>query len=248
MLNTTNQQHFARLVAALETLENFTKKNSKEPIAHVFHKNVPQGSTFHKILELGQCFIKTTLSEKARLTNDKKRLEEESQVLHALNEVKRFHPLVDKQLAIRLSQAINEYNKIVERAKTTPNTWENRFLKFLYQKSRLSLSRTHTFELKIDACNVSEKINPNLTSRATDRELDAFRTKAISLLKDRGIFPSVADILQSVRSEPINAIESDSTITLQQKLSETVMIKGVFERYPGGSRPISKSFEITSTD
>jgi hypothetical protein len=244
MIKSTNQQHFARLVAALETLENFTKKNSNEPIPHVYHQNVPKGSTFNKILVLGQCFIKTALSQKAREKNDRQRLHEESQVLHAINEVKRFHPLVDKLLATRLAQTIRQYNEIVERAQSTPENWENRILKFLYQKSKLSISKTHTFILKLDEAHVSDKINSNLTSKATPREIDAFRTKAISLLKDRNIFPSVEQILQSVRNGSIETIESESTITLHQKLTDTVMIKGVFERYPGGSRPISSSFQL----
>jgi hypothetical protein len=243
MLNSTNQQHYARLVAALETLEKFTEKNSKEPVPHVFHQDFPQGGTFQKILGLGHCFIKSALSENARKTNDKKRLDEESEVLHALNEVKRFHPLVDPELAIRLSKAINEYNGIVARAKKTPHSWEGRLLKFLYQQTRLSLSRTHKFELEIKPIPITDKINT-----LTPRELDAFRTKAISLLKDRGVFPSVAAILKSVRETPIQTVEEASTITLEQKLTETVIIKGVFQRFPGGTRPISSSFIIQSKD
>lgn len=246
MNTSTNQQHYARLVTALETLENFTKKNSEEPIPHVYHQDAPQGGTFQKILGLGHCFIEAALSEKARKTNDQKRLVEESEVLHALNEVKRFHSLVDKQLATRLSRAINEYNEIVERAKTTPKSWEGRLLKFLYQKTRLSLSRTHTFELKIEPSAVSNKINPQISSRATDQELDAFRIKAFRLLKDGGVFSSVAAILQSVHNSPIDAVEDASTITLEQKLTETVTIRGVFQRFPWGSKPISTSFVIDS--
>ena len=242
MIKSTNQQHYARLVAALETLENFTKKNSKEPIAHIFHQQIPQGGTFQKILGLGHCFIKATLSKETRQTNEKRKLQEESQVLHALNEVNRFHPLVDKDLANRLSKAINQYNEIVERSKTTPTSWDKRLLKFLLKKSQLSLSRTHKFELRIDETVVSSKINSELTSRATDRELDAFRTKAISLLTKSGI--PIQVILQSIRTVPIEVKEEDSTITLEQKLSETVIIKGVFERYPGSGRSIPKSFRI----
>jgi hypothetical protein len=244
MTKLSNQQHYERLVAALETLENFTRKNSEEPVPHVYHQDVPDGGTFQKILGLGQCFIKAALSEKTRQTHDKKRLNEESQVLHALNEVRRFHPLIDQNLAERLTQAIQQYNDIVERAKTTPISWEGRILKFLYQKSRLSLSRTHSFELKIEPSTVCNKINSQLANKATTREIDAFRTKAISLLKDSGAFSSVAAILQSVRNAPIDTVSEASTITLEQKLSETVTIRGVFQRIPGGSRPIPNSFVI----
>lgn len=91
------------------------------------------------------------------------------------------------------------------------------------------------------------------------QEIDAFRMKAITLLKHHEVrFTSIAEQLKIIREVPILLIDpppyaksiSHSIITMQQTLSplpgETIELKGAFKRHHSQSIPIPESFHLAS--
>lgn len=95
-------------------------------------------------------------------------------------------------------------------------------------------------------------VNPTVVFESLFRtqEADAFRMKAIRLLKDHGIYHSVQEIIASLKSAPLKTqIDPDNRkITLSQELclspGKYVQLKGSFERRSDRTIPIAESFVI----
>lgn len=116
---------------------------------------------------------------------------------------------------------------------------------------------------------ISEKLNfpidqEDTTPQITNREADAFRMKAISLMNNNEVhFPSIAEAMNILRESPIyftvsqdeaeGRVSASSIISLQQTLTpfpgETIILKGSFKRDPQSltiSTPITNSFQLSS--
>lgn len=273
----------AKLRAAIASLEQFTKLNASEPIPHIYH-HPNKCSGLKKVIALASCFISSTFSEKVRKENASKCDKIEGEVRNAIDDVKRYHPLLSRKkstearaLAARAIKAINHFNKMVESVEEKSTSWHKRLQRYLIKRSRLSLVNGHKVTLPPvqlsektpeENSSIPEKVasiiehNP-LSHPISDREVDAFRMKAISLIQNqKNLFPSIADALNSVRESPIfTTISSDATpgsvpassvICLQQTISpfpgETIILRGAFKRNPSAlspSTPIPESFELS---
>lgn len=84
------------------------------------------------------------------------------------------------------------------------------------------------------------------------QEADAFRMKAITLLRDNGIhFPTVSDQLQTIQRSPIIAKADPSFVSVFQSIStfpgETIELKGTFKRELKSkySIPVADSFKLS---
>lgn len=134
---------------------------------------------------------------------------------------------------------------------TIPNEKIELSHKFHFVESEKTLYRPSLF---IDPSPIKNDLKPS------PFELDAFRMKAITLLKHQEIrFTSLTDELKLIREVPIVVQESpslsqtfkESIIAMRQTLStlpgETIELKGSFKRYPESSChsvPIPESFHI----
>lgn len=186
---------------------------------------------------------------------------------------------VDEQALADLTvKVIHRYNQTIEIFSKKNLPLSSRISSFIYKKCGLSLDTEldkKMIHLPIDASvefNYSAnskahvKINQKAVSFIQDSELnnqqiisrheaDAFRVKAISLLRNHGIrFTSVSEEFQTIRSTPIQASIHSSDlkrILMTQVLTpfpgETIAFKGEFQRDSESfhkSVPLRESFEI----
>ncbi|MFQ5729817.1 MAG: hypothetical protein ACE5GN_05610, partial [Waddliaceae bacterium] len=258
----------ARLSSALDTLEKFTTRNAKGPIPHIYRYTKDQ-TLFKKIMSFTKNYVAATFSEKVRKKNELERNKAEEEVWNAIDDVKRYHPLIckknsskEKILASRAIATIQNFNRAIESAEQQSSCWHKRLLLFLIKRSRLSFAKTRKVEISSPS---SDKITTfveknNFKKSLTERETDAFRMKGISLIQNHGIlFPSIKEILSSLRESPIyttppqDAMPASSILCLEQTLSpfpgETIIIRGAFKREANEitpSTPIPDSFELTT--
>ncbi|NGX43635.1 MAG: hypothetical protein K940chlam7_01934 [Chlamydiae bacterium] len=272
-----------KLRAALSTLEKFTSQSIIEPIAHIYRypKSEPR---FRKIIHFAKSFITGAFSEKARKQNEREKGKVEEDIRNAIDDIKRYHPLIcqkrsseEKILAHRALETIQNFNHIVEDGQQDTSDWRKRLLRFLSKRNRPSFAKTHKVEISSPKQfsskgteNASSALNKvaafveknELTKNITEREVDAFRMKAISLIQSHGIiFPSISEAFSSVRESPIyttisrdatqSVLPASSVIQLEQTLSpfpgETIILRGSFKRDTNAitsSTPISDSFEL----
>lgn len=186
---------------------------------------------------------------------------------------------VDEQALADLTvKVIHRYNQTIEIFSKKNLPLSSRISSFIYKKCGLSIDSEldkKMIHLPIDASvefNYSAnskahvKINQKAVSFIQDSELknqqiisrheaDAFRVKAISLLRNHGIrFTSVSEEFQTIRSTPIQASIHSSDlkrILMTQVLTpfpgETIAFKGEFQRDSESfhkSVPLRESFEI----
>jgi hypothetical protein len=274
-----------RLKAALETLEAFTKENSLDGIPPM-PTLLKEGNGLGKIIEFAKDFLAEAFSPTIREKNEIERKKVESDVLKALDDIKRFHPIISqkqseesKHLAKRALATIRNYNEVFDSEKTQNSSWHKKLLKFLIKRSQNGLcaqsmklpENTKDVVFSLESKNTRlDKLRliletQRITTNLTEREEDAFRMKAISLIKNQPIlFPSIRDTLQAIRQTPIySAITSEEKqgdnsepyiITLEQTLmpfpGEIVILRGSFKRDPSSltpTMPITDSFEMTTT-
>lgn len=271
----------AKLRAALNTLESFTKTHIELAGIHVFH-HAEGGSELEKIIRLTTHFIATTLSKTYRENAEKDHQRLEQALLSALDEVKRYHPLVSRikghdaeVLTKQTKEIIRTFNRLIENEESSNNDWKARLVRFLIRKPAIALNKAHTVRLSEPATAAkgsanlqkmfSGSMNADAPKTISDREADAFRMKAISLITNRKIpIPSIRAALESIRTTPITAtlcngseaapVPSGCIIHLEQRLTllpgETVILRGAFKRDPEGaalSTPILDSFKLTSS-
>ena len=185
----------------------------------------------------------------------------------------------EQQLAIAAISAIQNYNEMMSLQKKKKTSWSQRAISFLYHKSGLSIDKSffdQKINLPISALEYSEAKKFSLMTDSpltltnsqkissflpfdfnkdiSIREADAFRVKAISLLKAHSNrFLSVSDQLNSVKITPIQTLPTDSStiISMSQTLNplpgEKIVLKGLFRREEENtSTPIPESFELSS--
>ncbi|MGA8164047.1 MAG: hypothetical protein WB791_03360 [Waddliaceae bacterium] len=285
--NKNSLHHFrdpsAKLTKALETLEAFTRLNASEPIPHIFHHQ-KEGSAFKRLFSLARCFLAATFFEKVRKQNESQRGQAQRDVWNAIDDVKRYHPLIrkknnaeEKRLIRRLNETIGRYNQMMENFGGSCSNWHKRLFCFLIKKSRLSLTETEKIQLPSTKISqkASAKLKPmpkriaaligqnNLPHTITNRVVDAFRMKAISLMQNHGLpFSSIAEALNFVQESPIYTtisrdakkgnVSASSVISLQQTITpfpgETIILRGAFRRNPQALSPITpipESFELS---
>lgn len=129
-------------------------------------------------------------------------------------------------------------------------SWHSRFLKFFKKNSLLNSHIVH-IETKSFHSEMATRLG---SQKITEREIDAFRMKAITLIKNHDVtFPSVAEALKTIKNTPIYATyehENEAIVILEQRLSpfpgETIILKGSFKRDPKSLvSTIPINFELT---
>lgn len=198
--------------------------------------------------------------------------------------------LTQQKLAASALAAIKRYNELVSQACKSPPTWSRKIAKFLYEKMGLAIDsevysqvielpdlilsdfedakknpqRFYTSLPSISKAKISDLMQQRKKIASEDlptkREEDAFRMKAITLLRNYGgCFTSLSEEMHSIRMSPIHAIansegiqNADSIISMYQMLiplpGEVIELKGSFKRTSKAhwqSIPIPESFHLT---
>lgn len=257
------------LQKAIEKLEKFAQQNEAETHPLVFPVD--------RTIGLAQFFLSTQFSEKARVEQEKKRDLAQQEMLQAIAVVKRNYLLIQKlnqgtkeqqALAASAMQAVERYNEILLKTRQQPPTWSSRISRYVYDKCALTLS-AHMQPIQIpqkasvqkNYCSASSKKivsfieDKNIRSASLlKHEEEAFRVKAISLLRNHGIrFTSTAEELSSIRTTPVQGVLQDQkrvviTQILKPFPGEVIEFKGEFERDESMQKsiPISHSFEVST--
>lgn len=201
---------------------------------------------------------------------------EKKKLYHALEVIKKNLPLLEtlkikgttkqRQLASLAYAAIDRFNAIQEKVHKRSLVWRHWMHHLRIEFSQQPAGeKEHTLELmkrsKILSTKEEIPIKPELSPLVPSKlEMDAFRMKAITLLKHHKVcFTSLTDPFHLTREIPIVVIENspfskavtDSIVSMQQTLSafpgETVKMKGSFRRSSQNychSVPIPETFLI----
>lgn len=229
-----------RLHAALKTIETFTKHNSTEQASSI-HFVSKKEKKLPNIFVQAKNFIAATFSQKIRKRSTGSKTNENDDVKRALDDVKRFHPIIfqkqtedAKILTQRIQKTLTNYNNIFQEDTQQSFKWHERLLKFSVRRNRSSLAKTHSvklpkqnrknnnrYSLKNNSprmievlSHIDKQVVPN---PLFEREADAFRMKIISSMKNySALFPSFSHMMHSIRETPIYSAvttsESDSDI------------------------------------
>ncbi len=226
----------AKLTAALDTLETYTKENNPKPIQNA--------SSIRQMIGFAQTLVSVD------------RIKPHT-VIRAIEDVKRYHPIINgsiseesQKLSERALDSIHRFNQLSK----TPTKWFQKLFRFFFKKKKIK----KTIHLNTPSQHKkAEQVSIVVAQALLKQEEDAFRMKAISLIRKKGIlFPSIEDALKAIRETPIyttTPISASSILMLSQTLTpfpgETVILKGSFKRTPKGplpSTPISDSFELST--
>lgn len=227
-------------------------------------------------------FISLAFSEKARERERKRREFNQTEILKAIQTIQKNYLFIQKlkkgneseqALADSTLKIIQRYNQTVKKASEKQLPLSHRISNFIYkqyglqvdtdlEKKIIHLPFEATHEFKTSSNH--KKINHAAVSfiqqneqTISNNEADAFRVKAISLLKTNGIrFTTIAEEFQTIRSTPIQATIDSSdlkrimmTQVLKPFPGEIIAFKGIFQRDGEAlhkSVPLTDSFEIST--
>jgi len=227
-------------------------------------------------------FISLAFSEKARERERKRREFNQTEILKAIQTIQKNYLFIQKlkkgneseqALADSTLKIIQRYNQTVKKASEKQLPLSHRISNFIYkqyglqvdtdlEKKIIHLPFEATHEFKTSSNH--KKINHAAVSfiqqneqTISNNEADAFRVKAISLLKTNGIrFTTIAEEFQAIRSTPIQATIDSSdlkrimmTQVLKPFPGEIIAFKGIFQRDGEAlhkSVPLTDSFEIST--
>ncbi len=261
--NSSDRANFREdLASAIEKLESFSLQSEE------------QNEKFK------YSFISLAFSLKARERERKRREFIQSEILKAIQTIQKNYLFIQKlkkgdeseqALADSTLKVIQRYNQTVKKASLQQLPLSHRISNFIdkrygldsdLEKKTIHLGIEATHEFKTSSHY--EKINHAAVAfiqqneqTITSQEADAFRVKAISLLKTNGIrFTTIAEEFQTIRSTPIQATIDSSDlkrIMLTQVLKpfpgEIIAFKGIFQRDGAAlhkSVPLRDSFEIST--
>lgn len=248
----------------------------------VFSKNLllESENPLQRTIYLAKRFIGSALFQKIRNREKEQQGLIQAEVLDAIHilqknllfieKLKNGTP-TEKQLAESAIKVVERYNQIVISSKRKETSIFHRLLKkfdahFGFHEEHYDLDPFIHLPLKATAeysSSTSKKIHTKINSLANSQiqesesilqtEADAFRLKAISLLKTDKNY-CTKDEFQSIKSTPIHATVDSSDlkkIRMQQVVSEfpgeTIFFVGEFQRHKEilqKSIPISTSFEM----
>jgi len=252
----------AKLKAALDILDQFTNEQNPGQMPNHVELRL-KGLGIRRIVEFAQGLIVNSFSKKSqKMPSDG--------VKRAIDDVKRYHPIIHQsgsqehqKLSQRALESINRYNQLLDSADERKKTWYEKLFYFFTRKDESALNKKSAIYIsqETEQCEPALRAASAIQNALLKQEEDAFRMKAISLIKKRGIvFPSIESALQSIRETPIyisGAMEQEtaSVVTLNQTLTpfpgETIILSGAFRRSPGGlmpTIPISNSFELATSN
>lgn len=182
----------------------------------------------------------------------------------------------DKKLAKLALESIKGYNEFVEATAPSPS-WSDKIVGFLFQgaqpsaptleKKKLHLTFTATTDIKkkrqtVDklqlafskiAYSLDAPLDPGCKQKISAKEIDLFRMKAITLLRDHKLKVK----REIVQKAPIVLLSEDADkgiVSLFQTITpfpgETIELKGKFKRNEEGIErpiPLSDSFHLTTS-
>ena len=263
----------AKLSMAIDILERFSTRHAQDPFPHIY-QHAKDRTLFKKIIFFTKYCIAATFSGAVRKKNELEREKVEEEVLKAIDDVQRYHPLIskncstqEKELVTRVGKTISDFNRMVESAHRPATDWRDRLLRFLIKRTPLSFGKPRKIELHSSEKPTLDKVatfveKQDLATSVSEREVDVFRMKAISLLRNHGVhFPSIKDVLSSLQESPIytsvsrdaarESIAAASVLCLEQTLTpfpgETIILRGSFRRDPNAialTTPIPDSFKL----
>lgn len=250
----------AALKSAISNLEQFARKSTAEPIAHVAELTVQDGqivanpqSPLKKVIDCITGFF----SKEARARHLKRKSEVLQLVLKAIDTVKRNHLIIDKyssgspeekKLAISTLDAIKLYNASLEQNKSTSSDLSSKIARFLYTYSGLSIDEDLTSNkielpqaVRISFNSTHHEEEKDVTTSSHDQplihEADVIRMKATTLMRQHGIrFKSTEEALTSLKAAPIHAMvnpqsqTSTVSLTLNVLPGTVIKVKGSFKR------------------
>lgn len=245
-MSTKNLDSLDELQTAINILNEFSKEKEAFSSTSLLLKTMLYTKHFFK-----QPSKKKQVSQ-ALATLEKNRL---------LIESLKIGTLKQKQLAQSIHQAVDQFNFFSRPSKRL--IWRRwmQNLNFETKVDTFSLSPEKRISLlKEESSKVNFQAVANDLSTASRQEIDAFRMKAITLLKHHAIkFSSLTDQLKTMREIPIHVknevreASQESIIEMHQIISplpgETIELKGSFKRLSGqnaSSVPIPESFKIIS--
>ncbi len=158
------------LHTAISNLEQFALLNAFEPIPHFYHLELKDGhiipnavDPYQKLVGLARCFVTALLSDTVRRDHEQRRDRLQQEILRAIDIVKNSYPLLDKlkngdaaerKLADAAMATIDHFNSVIEGARDRPPSWGQRFARFLFRRSGLSVDEhlaRQTIELPLPA-------------------------------------------------------------------------------------------------
>ncbi len=171
-------------------------------------------------------------------------------------------PKTGQNFAAITRSFISQCSAVLGKATSIPPAWSRRIARFLYGSSgepEEQAKTAHTFQSQFVPSSskkialITRPLRGVQEKGLSKQEIDAFRMKAITLLKTHGIrFKSIADQLQIVKHTPIQAVAEASIVSLSQVFhtfpGEMIELRGSFKREAGGrsySIPIPDSFRLT---
>ncbi|MDP1835503.1 MAG: hypothetical protein Q8K75_06185 [Chlamydiales bacterium] len=274
------------LRGALENLGKFAKVNASEPVPHIGHLELKEGQIIchdrvsgKSIIGLARCFVTALLSDSVRHEHEKQRDLLQDELLKAIEIVKNSYPLISRlkegdesqqKLADTALSTIEHYNEVMKGSQETAPSLSQRFARFLFQHSGLSLDKLagKTIELPMPAslqcrshrdkdsmyrvqyapngmANIASQKVLSLALPAqftpTRQEVDAFRVKAITMIRNYG-FPSTSltEALRAVRQAPVQGTADD---TEHQTTDSTIVtFTQTLQPFPGEMIVLEGSF------
>lgn len=253
-----------KLATALDILEKYHASSGASKLLNGLRKT--KTSQAKEIVRFAFQWVTSHFSSEARCHQELL----EKTLQNALDEVKRYHPVVcsapskeSQKLIERALSAIQKYNQLIDAAKSSGSRWDKRLLRFFINKNAPSLKRKNRIVLQTAPSSKQLRFLSSfprmLHGEKTGEPLlkqeeDAFRMKAISLIQKHKIaFPSIEETLKAIQQSPIiSQKETASVIALEQTMypfpGEILILKGAFKRQLGSlvsSTPIPERFELS---
>lgn len=255
----TKRDPKAKLQAALDVLDRFTEEQTPKHLSNLIKPR--KGFRIRRIVAFAHHLIAHAIPQKKQDAFSER-------VERAIDDVKRYHPIISrsksfehKTLSSRALESINRYNQLFEPTKRDP--WYKKIFSFFSRKSDSPLKKKTAIQISHDSeqCEPAQRAAHAIQNALLKQEEDAFRMKAISLIKKKGIvFSSIESALRNIREAPIyisKSMEQEtvSIVTLNQMLTpfpgETIILSGSFKRSSRGmmpTTPISNSFELAASN
>lgn len=110
---------------------------------------------------------------------------------------------------------------------------------------RKELNKPHHYQLTPNTLKIAP---PKINTHFDTQEADAFRMKAISLLRPHGLFDTIQEKISSIQLAPLHRQTNENQITLSQVLhpfpGERIELRGTFLRVDNRTIPVANSFEL----
>lgn len=244
-----------------------------------------RSSRFTKMMRLTGSLLASSFSEEKKAAQDKQRTQLQQKLRRSAEIIKDHHFVLEKyrrgtlaqqRLAEAAFSVIHRFNTLVSEAEHPPLSLRKWLACFLYERTgwkfkdrelssyKIILPSFSSFSRSLPSEQNKLKTFPLLafqlkaapiSGAPTTQEKDAFRMKAITMIKNHNPSRPIKEAMHQVREAPItpeNRAPSPSVISFHQTLiplpGEVIRLEGSFKRNPSSihSVPIPTSFRLSS--